>query len=69
MAVKVKKFGEELEKESRKKQTLTKAYLKAAVKTSTGETDKYDKPSWTDKKILSGLRLAKSRSHRYKRSK
>lgn len=59
MGVKSKQFREMLEKESGKKQPLTKAYLKAAVKSSVNKADKYHKPSWLDKAILKLLKRSK----------
>lgn len=69
MAVKSKRFREILEKESQKKQPLTKAFLKAAVKSSDIKADKYDRPSWLDKAILWGLKKNKGKSSKYSRSK
>lgn len=63
MAVKSKRYREMLEKESRKKQPLVKAHLKAAVKSGgfSKRADKYDRPSKTSKAILAILRAIKKR--------
>jgi len=58
MAVKSKRYRDLLEKETRKKQPLRKAELKAAVMAGAyGEkVNKYHRQSWSDKIILKGLR-------------
>ena len=69
MAVKSKRFREMLEKETQKKQPLTKAFLKAAVKSSDLKADKYDRPSWLDRAILWGLKKTKGKKAKYQRNK
>ena len=73
MAVKSKKYREELEKESKKDQRLSLAIQKAKVMSSNEEADKkartYHKPSWLDKFILKRLKRSKSKSAKYQRSK
>jgi hypothetical protein len=69
MAVKSKRFREMLEKETQKKQPLINAFLKVAVKSSNDEADKYDRPSWSDKAILWGLKKSKGKKPKYQRSK
>jgi hypothetical protein len=69
MAVKSRRFRSMLENESGKKQPLTKAFLKAAVKSSDSKADKYDRPSWMDKAILWGLKKVKGKKTKYQRSK
>jgi len=56
MAVKSRAYRAALERETRKKQPLMKAHNKAAVRASASKPDKWDRPSWLDKKILAYLK-------------